>query len=105
MTIEEIYRLGEVQYLKGRLDELYKGYVPNDISKDNRIIDARISKYEEKLKQTDETAYYLYLMELKNRIHSKERSKKNMKKLLEDVLNYVTNDGIRKKIMDQLDKY
>ena len=51
MTQEQINKLGEIQYLKGRLDELYKGFVPNDISIDNRIVDARISKYEEKFKK------------------------------------------------------
>ena len=28
MTFQEINKLMEIQYLKGRLDELYKGYVP-----------------------------------------------------------------------------
>jgi hypothetical protein len=46
MTYEEILKFGEIQYLKGRLDELYKGYVPNSIEKDNRILDSRITKYE-----------------------------------------------------------
>ena len=43
-------KLLEIQYLKGRLDELYKGYVPNYTSTSNRIVDTRISKYENKLK-------------------------------------------------------
>ena len=47
-------KLLEIQYLKGRIDELYKGYVPNYTSTNNRIVDTRISKYENKLKETDE---------------------------------------------------
>ena len=42
MTEKEILKLMEVQYLKGRLDELYKGYVPYSIETNNRIIDTRI---------------------------------------------------------------
>ena len=46
----------EIQYLKGRLDELYKGYVPNSNSSNNRYVDSRISKYENKLREIDEIA-------------------------------------------------
>ena len=49
MKHETISKLMEIQYLKGRLDELYKGYVPNNSTTDNRIVDSRISKYEDKL--------------------------------------------------------
>jgi len=66
MTEKEILKLMEVQYLKGRLDELYKGYVPYSIETNNRIIDTRISKYENKLKQTDESAYIQYRLEREN---------------------------------------
>jgi|TARA_R100000479_G_scaffold137520_1_gene73939 hypothetical protein len=66
MTEKEILKLMEVQYLKGRLDELYKGYVPYSIETNNRIIDTRISKYENKLKQTDESAYIQYMLEREN---------------------------------------
>ena len=66
MTEKEILKLMEVQYLKGRLDELYKGYVPYSIETNNRIIDSRISKYENKLKQTDESAYIQYRLEREN---------------------------------------
>ena len=66
MTEKELLKLMEVQYLKGRLDELYKGYVPYSIETNNRIIDSRISKYENKLKQTDESAYIQYRLEREN---------------------------------------
>lgn len=66
MTQKEILKLMEVQYLKGRLDELYKGYVPYSVETNNRIIDTRISKYEKKLKQTDELAYIQYMLEREN---------------------------------------
>ena len=46
-------KLLEIQYLKGRLDELYKGYVPTNMGHDNRVVDSRISKYENKLKEKD----------------------------------------------------
>ena len=48
MNYNDVTKLMEIQYLKGRLDELYKGYVPNHTSTDNRIVDTRISKYENK---------------------------------------------------------
>ena len=51
MDYKTTQKLMEIQYLKGRLDELYKGYVPNLNSTDNRIVDTRISKYEDKLMQ------------------------------------------------------
>ena len=50
MDYKDILRFGEIQYLMGRLDELYKGYVPISSTRDNRIVDSRISKYEDKLK-------------------------------------------------------
>ena len=66
MTEKEILKLMEVQYLKGRLDELYKGYVPYSIETTNRIVDSRISKYENKLKQTDQASYIQYRLEREN---------------------------------------
>lgn len=105
MTNDEILKYGEIQYLKGRLDELYKGYVPNEISKENRIIDSRISKYEDKLKQTDEISYHLYQAELKNRMFSKEKSKKHIKELLEEVLTHVENKELNERIIKQIEKY
>ena len=76
MTEKEILKLMEVQYLKGRLDELYKGYVPYSVETNNRIVDSRISKYENKLKQTDEASYIQYRLERENlEIARKKREK------------------------------
>lgn len=105
MTYEEILKFGEVQYLKGRLDELYKGHVPNSIEKENRIVDSRISKYEEKLKKTDEFSFYLYQTEKRNVMFSKEKSKKEIKKLLMDISDYVDNKEMLDKIKTQIEKY
>ena len=105
MTNEEIYKFGEIQYLKGRLDELYKGYVPHSMTRDNRIVDSRISKYEDKLKNTDEISYYLYQTELRSKKFSKERSKRHIKSLLEEVLTYIDDEEIKNKILNQIEKY
>ena len=76
MTEKEILKLMEVQYLKGRLDELYKGYVPYSVETNNRIVDSRISKYENKLKKTDEASYIQYRLERENlEIARKKREK------------------------------
>jgi hypothetical protein len=45
MTNQEILKFGEIQYLKGRLDELYKA-LPTITNLDRRRrIDQRIEKY------------------------------------------------------------
>ena len=98
MTYEEILKFGEIQYLKGRLDELYKGYVPRGMSTDNRIVDSRISKYEEKLKNTDEISFYLYMTEKKNIFFSKEKNKKEIKDLLSEVSEHIDDNMLFNKI-------
>ena len=105
MTQEQINKLGEIQYLKGRLDELYKGFVPNDISIDNRIVDARISKYEEKFKKTDELAFWLYQMERQNRTFSKQKNKAKMKRLLQEIYEKVDDNQLKSTIQNQINKY
>lgn len=105
MTQQEIEKYGEIQYLKGRLDELYKSYVPGNPSHTNRVVDARISKYEKKLKDLDEVAFYLYQVKRKNIRFSKQKSKEKIKKLLEDILNTVDNDTLKEKIQTQLNTY
>lgn len=105
MTHNEIEKYGEIQYLKGRLDELYKNYVPGKQSYGNRTVDARISKYEKKLKDLDEVAFHLYQVERKNIRFSKQKSKEKIKKLLEDILNTVDNDILKEKIQTQLNTY
>jgi hypothetical protein len=105
MTYEEILKYGEIQYLKGRLDELNKTYTPGVVSTNNRIIDSRISKYEDKLKNTDEISFYLYQTELKNRNYSKEKSKKQIKNLLQDILSHIENEELKNQIIKQIKKY
>jgi hypothetical protein len=105
MTYEEILKFGEIQYLKGRLDELYKGYVPNSIERDNRIVDSRITKYEEKLKKTDEISFHLYMTEKKNIFHSKNKNKREIKDLLTEVIDHVDDNKLFNKIKNQIEKY
>ena len=105
MTKEDILKYGEIQYLKGRLDELFKSF---DIMLDvhgSRKLDQRIEKYIQKLKTVDEVAYYLYEVELKTTRKAKERSKKDIKELLEEVLTDVSNEEILEKIKNQIDRY
>lgn len=107
MIDKEIRKYGEIQYLKGRLDELYKA-LPNVINMErHRKLDQRIEKYMIKLKNVDEVAYHLYQVELKNRHMSKEKSKKDIKDLLEQILinETILNDDILDRIKKQIDSY
>lgn len=107
MTKDEILKYGEIQYLKGRLDELHKA-LPTvlDLHR-SRKLDQRVEKYFKKLQKVDEVAYHLYMVELKSRTHAKERSKKEIKELLEEMLVYETklNSQLLEKIKNQIDKY
>jgi len=105
MTNKEINKLMEIQYLKGRLDELYKGFVPHNSTTNNRIVDYRISKYENKLKNIDETAFYLYQVERENIRVSKKKSKEKIKDLLTEVLPSIYNDTLKEKVENQLNTY
>ena len=105
MTEQQIQQYGEIQYLKGRLDELHKAFPTVIDLHRSRKLDARIQKYFEKLKSVDEIAYHLYLVELATRLKSKERSKKDIKNLLEEVLTQVTDDELREKINKKIDTY
>lgn len=106
MTEKEILKYGEIQYLKGRLDELHKT-APNILDlHESRILDQRIEKYLQKLKKVDEVAYNLYQVELKTRRHAKERSKKEIKELLGEILVTVNlPEELNIKIKNQFDKY
>lgn len=107
MTEKEIQKFGEIQYLKGRLDELQKAFPTVLDMNRQRKLDLRIQKYYDKLKSVDEVAYHLYLVENLNRKHSKEKSKKEIKSLLEDIINdeEFVNESLLKRINKQLDKY
>ena len=94
MTNQEILKFGEIQYLKGRLDELYKA-LPTITNLDRRRrIDQRIEKYINKLKKVDEVAYYLYEVELNSTSRVKQKGKLETKKLLEEILNTEKNLNI-----------
>ena len=105
MSEQEIEKYGEIQYLKGRLDELYKSYQPGNHSHNNRVVDARISKYEKKLKDLDEVAFHLYQVERKNIRFSKQKSKEKMEQLLNEILFHVKDELVVEKIEEQIKKY
>jgi len=107
MTEKDIQRYGEIQYLKGRLDELQKAYpTVLDLTR-KRKLDTRIEKYFNKLRVLDEMAYHLYIVEMANRKYSKEKSKKEVKSLLEDILKdeMINNGDLIDRINKQIDKY
>jgi len=104
MNFENIHKLAEIQYLTGRLDELYKGYVPNYNTTANRIVDTRISKYEDKLLNLDPIAFHLYKVQHNNLTIAKKKSKQRIGNLLNDIKNLLTDDGLNKhqKIVDRI---
>jgi len=75
MTIDDWRTYGEIQYIRGRLDELFKinDMVNLDLSS-GRIIDARIEKYMMKLRKVDPMAYELYRIEKENIKYSIDRA-------------------------------
>jgi hypothetical protein len=77
MTTKKWRTYGEIQYIRGRLDELFK--VTNLVDLDMhgiRFIDARITKYLTKLRRVDPIAYELYRIEKDNIERSLMRAKK-----------------------------
>ena len=107
MTDQEIVKYGEIQYLKGRLDELFKALSTITNIDRKRKVDQRIEKYFNKLKKVDEVAYHLYNVELSNRQRSKEKSKNEIKDLLEQILinENIMNEDILERIKNQIDRY
>ena len=107
MTDQEIVKYGEIQYLKGRLDELFKALLTITNIDRKRKVDQRIEKYFNKLKKVDEVAYHLYNVELSNRQRSKEKSKNEIKDLLEQILinENIMNEDILERIKKQIDRY
>ena len=85
MDYKEIHKLMEIQYLTGRLDELYKGFVPSYTSTNMRIQDTRISKYETKLMNLDPVAFHLYKVQHKNVTMAKKKSKAKISALLSTI--------------------
>jgi uncharacterized radical SAM superfamily protein len=105
MTEQELHKLLEIQYLKGRLDELHKALPTiTDLGR-SRKLDVRLSKYYNKLKAVDEIAYHLYQVEHTNQTISKGKSKKFMKSLLEDLIPHLTDNEVIQKVKQQISKY
>ena len=105
MTEQELHKLLEIQYIKGRLDELHKAFPTiTDIGR-SRKIDQRLSKYYNKLKSVDEIAYHLYQVEHHNQEISKKKSKEFMKYLLEELIPHLTNNELIQKVKEQISKY
>ena len=105
MTEKQIHTLLEVQYLKGRIDELHKALPTITNLERKRKLDARLDKYYQKLKIYDEIAYHLYLVERNNREYSKARDIKEIKSLLQEVFDQLTDPVLRIKIEEQLNRY
>lgn len=105
MNEDLLHKFGEIQYLKGRIDELHKA-LPTvlDLNR-KRKLDMRLDKYYNKLKSTDELAYHLYLVERENQFMSKQKSKKVIEKLLIDVRSVLTDVELIDRINKQIEKY
>jgi hypothetical protein len=107
MTSQEIQKFGEIQYLKGRLDELHKA-LPNVTSMEkSRRLDQRVEKYFNKLREVDEVAYHLYQVELRNRLRAKEKSKEEMKALLEEIISSdnLQESELKDRILHKINTY
>ena len=105
MTEAEIHTLLEVQYLKGRIDELHKALPTITNLERKRKLDLRLNKYYTKLKETDIVAYHLYQVEQTNRDHSKRKGIAEIQELLNEVYDKVDDPVLRIKIQDQLNRY
>ena len=112
MDYTEIHKLMEIQYLTGRLDELYKGFVPHNNSTDGRIVDSRISKYEDKLMNLDPIAFHLYKVQHNNVKFSKRKSQARISALLSTIRDVLIDEfgceednKLVKQITTQLNTY
>jgi hypothetical protein len=105
MTEQEIHKLLEIQYLKGRIDELHKAIPTVSNLERKRKLDARLDKYYRKLKNTDEIAYHLFQVETTNRIHSKRKSIEDIKDLLQEAYEHVDDIVLKVRISEQLARY
>jgi polyhydroxyalkanoate synthesis regulator phasin len=105
MNEDLLHKFGEIQYLKGRIDELHKA-LPTvlDLNR-KRKLDMRLDKYYKKLKATDELAYHLYLVERENQMISKEKSKRVIEELLRELKSVITDAELIEKIDKQIEKY
>ena len=105
MDERQLHKLLEIQYLKGRLDELHKALPTiTDLGR-SRELDVRLDKYYNKLKAVDEIAYHLYQVEHLNQQISKKKSKDFMKSLLEELIPHLTDNELIQKVKIQISKY
>jgi|SRR5210317_52885 hypothetical protein len=105
MNEHQLHKLLEIQYLKGRLDELHKALPTiTDLGR-SRELDVRLDKYYNKLKAVDEIAYHLYQVEHLNQQISKKKSKDFMKSLLEELIPHLTDNELIQKVKIQISKY
>jgi len=104
MTEREILKFGEIQYLQGRLDELYKAIPTITNMERRRKVDQRIEKYINKLKKVDEVAYRLYEVELIATNRVKMKGKLDTENLLNEILQTgnITDEDLIKKIQDKI---
>jgi hypothetical protein len=107
MTDEEIRKYGEMQYLKGRLDELNKALPTVTNMERQRKLDQRVEKYLTKLRNVDEIAFHSYHVEMGNRMKSKQKSKEVVHKLLTDIMlnENIVHEDIIERIRKQIDTY
>ena len=63
--------------------------------------------FRNKLRKVDEVAFHLYQVELMNRHRSKEKSKEEIRDLLQQIITNETilNEDILDRITKQIDKY
>jgi len=106
MNEQELHVLMEVQYLKGRLDELEFKAKPHVFNLHKlRKLDQRIDKYYKKLKSTSELAYHLHIVEKTSIRASKVKSQKNIQGLLTSVRDILMNDEFKHaETIEALDK-
>lgn len=105
MTDQDILKFGEIQYLKVRLDELYKAIPTITNMERRRKLDQRIEKYINKLKKVDEVAYRLYEVELNATHRVKVKGKLETENLFKEILltEQITDENLIKKIKDKLE--
>ena len=104
MNEQTLHKLLEIQYLKGRLDELHKALPTITDLERSRKLDQRLDKYYKKLKAVDELAYHLYQVEHYNQSISKKKSKEYMRHLLTQVSSHIDNEKLIEELQKQISK-
>lgn len=104
MTDEQILKYGEIQYLKGRIDELEKAAAVVLSTQSVRRVDARLDKYYTKLREADEISYFLHFVESQNVRMSKQKSKRHLQELLREVIEHVSDLDLKIKIAEHISK-